>query len=191
MGASIAGVGETRERVFEAAARMLRTCSYLGFSFNDIAQEIGISKASLHHHFPSKEALGLELLAAAAQRFTEWRELAPKAPGAALDTFVAMYRNTLSAGQAVCPGGSFAAGWDCIGDELKSAVRKLRSDQIDWLSRVFKAQDTRRTPAEASALAAAMFAACQGALVSARVTGKAKDFDAAMSVVRTLAKASA
>jgi hypothetical protein len=36
-----------------------------------------------------------------------------------------------------------------------------------------------------------MFAACQGALVSARVTGKAKDFDAAMSVVRTLAKASA
>ena len=64
MGASVGAIGETRERILDAGARMLRTRSYFGFSFNDIALEVGVRKASLHHHFGSKEALALELLGA-------------------------------------------------------------------------------------------------------------------------------
>lgn len=186
MGASVAGVGETRERIVEAAAKMLGTRSYLGFSFNDIAQEVGVRKASLHHHFASKEALGLELLAAAARRFTQWREAAPEDPGAALNAYIAMYRSTVVAGEAVCQGGAFAPGWGCTEDALKAAVQDLRATQIDWLTGVLRAQDATRTRAAAAALAASVFAACQGALVSARVTGKARDFDAALTAVRTV-----
>jgi len=187
MGASVGAIGETRERILDAGARMLRTRSYFGFSFNDIALEVGVRKASLHHHFGSKEALALELLGAATLRFQAWCESAPTAPAAALRAFFAMYRDTLSAGQAVCPGGSFAPGWDCTGDALKIAVQQLRASQIDWLAGVFRAQDDERSRVEAAALAASVFATCQGALVSARVSGKAKDFDMALTAVRALA----
>jgi TetR/AcrR family transcriptional repressor of nem operon len=179
-------VGETRERIVEAGQRMLRTRSYLGFSFNDIAEEVGVRKATLHHHFASKEALGIELLAAVGERFRAWCRSAPAEPAAALRAFVDLYRSTLRAGEAVCPGGAFVPGWGCTSEALQSAVRQLRAEQIDWLAGVFRAQDDRRSPAEAKALAASVFATCQGALASARVTGKAKDFDAATTLLRAL-----
>ena len=186
MNASVAGVGETRERIVEAGQKMLRTRSYLGFSFNDIAEEVGVRKATLHHHFASKEALGLELLAGVDQRFQAWCRSAPNAPAAALQAFVDLYRSTLRAGEAVCPGGAFVPGWGCTSEALQAAVRKLRNDQIDWLTRVLRAQDSTRSAAEAKALAASVFATCQGALASARVTGKVRDFDAATTLVRAL-----
>jgi TetR/AcrR family transcriptional repressor of nem operon len=77
-------------------------------------------------------------------------------------------------------------GWGCTTEALQAAVRKLRADQIDWLARVFRAQDDKRSSAEAKALAASVFATCQGALASARVTGRVKDFDAAVTLVRAL-----
>lgn len=186
MNASVAGIGQTRQRILEAASSMLSSRSYLGFSFNDISQQVGVRKASLHHHFTSKEVLGLELLALAAARFQTWSESAPDSPSAAIGAFIAMYRNSLRAGMAVCPGGSFAPGWGCTEDTLKAAVRKLRADQIQWLTKILRAQDKTRSRADASAIAASVFATCQGALVSARVTGNVKDFDVATTVVRVL-----
>ncbi|HIE19064.1 TPA: TetR/AcrR family transcriptional regulator, partial [Candidatus Bathyarchaeota archaeon] len=32
---------------------------YGGFSYSDLSKALGITKASIHHHFPSKEELGL------------------------------------------------------------------------------------------------------------------------------------
>ena len=34
----------------------MQTRSFHGFSFQDIADEIGVRKASLYHHFDSKDA---------------------------------------------------------------------------------------------------------------------------------------
>jgi TetR/AcrR family transcriptional repressor of nem operon len=36
----------------------LQTRGYNGFTYADIAAELGIAKASLHHHFASKALLG-------------------------------------------------------------------------------------------------------------------------------------
>ncbi|MEZ5706577.1 MAG: TetR/AcrR family transcriptional regulator [Burkholderiaceae bacterium] len=38
------------------------TRSYLGLNFQTLADQVGIRKASLYHHFASKEALGVALV---------------------------------------------------------------------------------------------------------------------------------
>ena len=40
-----------------------------GFSYADIASELGITKASLHYHFPGKAELGEALIERYADRF--------------------------------------------------------------------------------------------------------------------------
>lgn len=40
---------------------MVRSGGYNGFSFREIASSIGIKSASVHHHFPTKEDLILEI----------------------------------------------------------------------------------------------------------------------------------
>ena len=47
----------TVEAIMDAAERRIRELGYNGFSFRDIAADVGIKSASVHHHFPTKPAL--------------------------------------------------------------------------------------------------------------------------------------
>lgn len=179
-----ASAASTREQILRVARHLVQTRSYLGFSFQDVADQVGIRKASLYHHFPTKEALGVEVLREAGEDFRAWAAK-PRSAEAALDAYFRMYRHALKAGAAVCPAGALAPGWDCIGEELRQTVRALRSAQLMWLTGVLGALvHGAATPVSAGALAAYVFAACQGALMSARMTGRVEDFDEVIAQLR-------
>lgn len=52
----------TRERILRAAAALFRQQGFNGTSMQDLAKAVGLTKSSLYHHFPSKDALLLEIL---------------------------------------------------------------------------------------------------------------------------------
>lgn len=56
-------------RILEVAAHLFARQGYAGVSINDIAAEVGVSKANVFHHFASKEALYLAVIDAACDEF--------------------------------------------------------------------------------------------------------------------------
>ena len=50
-------MSETAERLMDLAEARIRDAGYGGFSFRDLAAEIGIKSASVHHHFPIKAGM--------------------------------------------------------------------------------------------------------------------------------------
>jgi TetR/AcrR family transcriptional repressor of nem operon len=188
--------GSTREQILAVARGFIETRSYLGFSFQDVADAVGVRKASLYHHFATKEALGIAVIRAATQGFKDWDAARAREPKDALESYFRMYRNTLRAGSAMCPAGALAPGWGVINDELRLAVQELRNTQVTWLTGVLgalasapapalraKTGKARKGPSTAS-LAAYVFSVCQGALLSARMTGRVEDFDEAVEQLR-------
>jgi AcrR family transcriptional regulator len=53
---------ETRAHILEAALRRFANHGYSAASVDEICADAGVSKGAFYHHFPSKQALFLELL---------------------------------------------------------------------------------------------------------------------------------
>jgi TetR/AcrR family transcriptional repressor of nem operon len=57
-----------RDRILDAAESRARAAGYDGFSFRDLAADIGIKSASIHYHFPTKADLAEALVRRYTQR---------------------------------------------------------------------------------------------------------------------------
>ena len=58
--------GDTKERIMAAARLTVQDRGYSGLSFRELAKEVGIKSASIHHYFPTQGELG----GALADRYT-------------------------------------------------------------------------------------------------------------------------
>lgn len=53
---------ETRARIMEAALKLFAQAGYAAASVDDICSAAGVSKGAFYHHFPTKQAIFLQLL---------------------------------------------------------------------------------------------------------------------------------
>ncbi|MEM6589282.1 MAG: TetR/AcrR family transcriptional regulator [Pseudomonadota bacterium] len=60
-------MSDRRDAILDVAERLIRSHGYSGFSFREVAKEVGIKSASVHYHFPTKP----DLAAAVAKRYRE------------------------------------------------------------------------------------------------------------------------
>src|SRR5208282_2895223 len=97
--------------ILNVAERLAQTRGYNGFSYADIAAELGVTKASLHYHFPSKAELGRALIERYHVLFgaaLEAIDQGTKEPHKKLKQYVALYDSVLS-NERMCLCGMLAA----------------------------------------------------------------------------------
>ena len=166
---------DTREQLLDTAQRLVQLGAYDGFNFRDLAEQVGIRKASIYHHFPSKEALAVAMLERAREGIVRWSQSkAGLAPVKQIEAYCFdLYLGWLGAGTRLCPAGAFSSSWSTLPDNLQRAVKAVFREQRQFLEAALEAgitdgsiDDTRGS---ASELAEWLMAAVQGALVSARV----------------------
>src|SRR5215471_6199483 len=99
---------ETRERILEVAQELVQTMGANAMSYQHISDAIGIRKASIHHHFPTKEGLIEALIERYSTRFFELLdgiEGSKKNGAGKLRDYVGLYAATLEQGdhEKACP----------------------------------------------------------------------------------------
>ncbi len=60
-------MSDIADAIMNAAERRIREAGYSGFSFRELATDVGVKSSSVHYHFPTKERLA----AAVARRYTD------------------------------------------------------------------------------------------------------------------------
>ncbi|WP_413585202.1 TetR/AcrR family transcriptional regulator [Bdellovibrio sp. HCB274] len=174
---------ETKKLALEAAKNHLQLRGYNGFSFQDIADELGIRKASLHYYFASKEDLGLALIEDYSQAFQDWlKKYEDHHALERIKKFIDMYYSFSQDGLKVCPGGVLCIDFNTLPPKLKKAVVEFQSGQQEWLTEQFKTgckQGSLKKDIKPKETALLLMSTCQGALQIARMQNNPKIMKAA------------
>jgi TetR/AcrR family transcriptional repressor of nem operon len=185
---------DTRSELLDAAERLVRTRGYNGFSYRDLAEEIGIKTASIHYHFPTKADLGEALVEAHRKRFGE--RLAKlnaeeKDPSRRLKRFVEIFQaGTIDSDNRMCLGAMLAVEQATLTDNVRHAVERLFADNEAWLAKVLEEGRKKGQFAfkgSPDAAARYLFSALEGALVIARAFRDVERFEATSQwILKTL-----
>ena len=182
---------DTRSRILDTAQRLAQQRGFNAFSYADVATEVGVRKASIHHHFPSKDDLELALVQRYSQGFDQQLVRIDQQCAASaaqrLREYGLLYRATLQAG-AVCLCGMMASDIAALPELLRPPLRAFFLHQAQWLAQVLEAgrqsgefvffgPPLRR--------AHALLATLQGGLIVAHATRDIDLFDALLDDVLT------
>ena len=178
--------GDTATRILDSAERLVQARGFNGFSYADVAAELGVTKASLHYHFPGKTELGQALMARYAERFAaaleQIEERVPAAP-ARLQAYADLYGDVLR-GDRLCLCGMLAAEYGTLPDAIRERVIGFFDENEHWLEHVLergRAEGSLRLEGSARDTARLIVSALEGALLVARPYGDSDRFHAAAS----------
>lgn len=167
--------GAIRDRILDAAEARARTAGYHGFSFRDLALDVGVKSSSVHYHFPTKALLAEEL----ARRYAERAEAALGDPAAvgpeeAIRRVTLLFRDALLRQDRMCLCGLFGAERDGLPPEVAVATGRFFRSILDFLEAAFGPDWTGPGPAS-------ILARLEGGLILARALRDPALFEEALA----------
>ena len=163
-------MSETASQILNAAESMIRDGGYYGFSFRQIADELSIKSASVHYHFPTKEALGAAVALRYTERFLE--ALGEPQRDEPLQHYVSVFKQALETDGRACLCGILAGEAGKLPDSLRSALQDFSDQNVAWLESAIRHQRPTWSEQRARQSAMVLFSGLEGAMVFAALRGK-------------------
>ncbi|HEY8751537.1 MAG TPA: TetR/AcrR family transcriptional regulator [Tepidisphaeraceae bacterium] len=182
---------DTAAQILDVAQELIQTRGYNAISYQDIADRVGIRKASIHHHFAGKSVLATALV----QRYrAQWIGLltaidrGSKDPWEKLDRYIKPFRTTMSTADRACLCGMLGAEFASLEPLVQLEVQGFFKDNMRWLATLLR--DGRKIGAfhfagGPASEAGVLFGCLEGALLVARACGEPKQFEAVVRQLKT------
>ena len=165
-----------RDRILDAAEARARARGYNGFSFRDLAQDVGIKSASIHYHFPTKANLAEALVRRYADRIRA-RLGAPAelSYAQAVGRLTEVFRDALLREDRMCLCGLFGAERDALPPEVAAITAEFFLLLLSFLTGAAERRQHQPDPAR-------VLAQLEGGLILARTLNDPKLFEEAAAL---------
>lgn len=184
---------DRKQEILEATTDLLQTRSFSSFSYADLSERLGISKASIHHHFKTKEELAralVERFRDSKRRFLADLDARYEDPWERFEVFLGGGCNLADSGSKICPMGCLRVEHNVIGESIRDELHEYYQLGHWWLARLLqegRAQGKMVFPGSSDDQAMLIHAALQGALQNARAEGP-NQFHVVLDQLKTLMK---
>jgi TetR/AcrR family transcriptional repressor of nem operon len=171
----------TPRRILDIAERLVQTRGFNGFSYADIASALAVTKASLHYHFPTKAALGKQLIERYEKTFLEALGEIDRTGADARDKlrrYARIYADVLRANR-MCLCGMLAAEYATLPKPMREEMRRFFDENERWLATVLeqgRASGSLQFTGAALDVARAIVGSLEGAMMIARSYGDVARF---------------
>jgi TetR/AcrR family transcriptional regulator, transcriptional repressor for nem operon len=163
----------TKQRALIEGRSLLQKHGYNGFSFQDIADLLGIKKPSLYDHFASKEDLILTILKGYREAFDRWSEsLAGEPPLERVRKVFGVFHSFAADHQKICPILSLTADSEVPSKEIRKSMQDFVENWLEWLARQIKEgqkDGSIRKDMDAEALAGFVYSQGMGSQLQSRL----------------------
>lgn len=170
----MASIGQKADEILHAATNLIQKRGYNGFSFRDVASEVGIRSASIHYHFPTKSELATSATAAYREAFNEILEGIDENHTSAIAKLTAygdVFLSTLHTKTNVCLCGMLAGESETLPNEVRLEVVKFFDEQCTWLNSVIRQgqlDGDLRDEIDSHQFAPSFLSSLEGAMIMAR-----------------------
>lgn len=165
---------DTRAELLIQAETLVRSRGYAGFSYADLSEAVGIRKASIHHHFPTKVDLGAALVAAYDARYSEaMAEIVATigdGPGR-IAAYGRLYLGGVEQGLG-CLCAALAIEGEALPERLRGEIVAFFGKHLTWLEGVLRdgvADGSLRPGLDPALYARSILATLEGALLMERL----------------------
>lgn len=130
----------TQQKLIDSARRLIQSRGYNGFSYADVAEEVQVRKASIHHHFPAKSDLAKAVIEASRSYFVgavETLTSGPFDPMTQLRMYTGYWEKCIVDDSApFCVAGMLASELPTLPDDLADSVHEHFRDLSRWVELV-------------------------------------------------------
>jgi TetR/AcrR family transcriptional repressor of nem operon len=166
-------VSDRAEAILDAAERRIRDGGYNGFSFREIAADVGVKSSSVHHHFPTKEALATTVARRYSDRFEQAVETEEAAGVGRVQAWQRVFRRALVEDGRMCLCGALATSAAGLPPDVALQARRFFERGLENLTsgpgkQALSPSAARRT-----------LATLEGAMLLARALDDPETFDQA------------
>jgi len=170
---------DTKKLLLAEAEKLVRTRGFAAFSYADLSKRVGIRKASIHHHYPTKEDLGGALIDGYLINFQEALQniLSEEVEfGKRLSRYADFFNKSIGEGMLpLC--GALSAEMSALPKSMQERVRSFFELHLKWLQEVIRAgmaSKELRGDTDANRAAELILSTLEGASLVAWATGDEK-----------------
>lgn len=167
-------MNDTAKRILDLAEALWLERGFNGFSYQHLAEPLGVRNAAIHYHYPGKADLGVALVARFRRRFL--RTVAEHAattsdPWLRLEWYLELLTMDYADSERLCPTGMLAAEWATLPEPVRQEARGFMRELYEWCAEVLRAGVASghfRFAGSCEDKAATLLATLQGGLQIAR-----------------------
>lgn len=178
----------TAEEILRCTRPLILSGGYDGFSYADISNVVGIRKASIHHHFPTKAQLVRVLVEQYRREAADGLRQVGQViadPAERLRAYTGYWQNCIASGsEPFCVCALLASQMPALPEEVAAEVRAHFRTLVAWLASVFQEaieQGSLKMAHDPDIEAEVFVATVHGAMLSSRAHGNPEVFEMIVS----------
>ena len=128
-----------KDLILGHAEELMRRVGYKAFSYQDLADRLGVSKPAIHHHFATKDTLGLALIQFYDAHFSSLvGQVEAEGRSAVEQVFAFLWLDGgPTTGCDICPLGALQMHFETFSSAMQRATVELSQRMHGWLAEKF------------------------------------------------------
>jgi TetR/AcrR family transcriptional repressor of nem operon len=128
----------TQEKIVELARNYIQLLGYHSFNYKQIASQLNIKNAAIHHYYPAKEDLGLAVIEKDQADFAAFAKSIENAtPTEKAEAMLQIYKQYFNDGHKMCLISSIGSSYSGIPEKMQPSAKEHISLMMTWMDDVF------------------------------------------------------